>query len=338
MSFACHIWEFPAPADSFELELIREAYYDVRTAQNPRYLELAKRLTAKHPCIMTLADEDEELGVWSDGPLDGITQDAIYGLGIRTDYLDTVYPFVCDTANDLGLNVYDDVANTIYRADGAVIDYDPDAGADRFSRDGLNLTKIGQMLGAQFADVAAARGYRKVGYHPVRAIEGGWQAFAVRVREVEGMVMADAVVETYLYDVMRLVHALDPERRAGNSAGRTFVLSSYEFFEDPRTRLVVREPGDFLAVARKLRPIVEKGVLPLADECRTLASLDAVMNTSRTKLRHFPLNHLVVARLAGNPAFEALYERMREVGYIDDDLHPWLSATRERLAMRLASR
>jgi hypothetical protein len=47
MSFACHIWEFPAPADSFELRLIREAYYHLRTAQNPRYLELARRLTAK---------------------------------------------------------------------------------------------------------------------------------------------------------------------------------------------------------------------------------------------------------------------------------------------------
>jgi hypothetical protein len=335
MSFVCQIWEYPAPRDSAECKAILESLSRVRQPQNPRFVELAKRLTARYPCITTLEDDVlDEQGVWTDGPLDGLTEDAVYGVGILSQHLDTVFPFVCETANELGLNVYEMVAGETSRPDGTILEHDPDAAAPRLSSAGMNLTRLSEIFTEQLEPLARDRGFRKIGYHLVRGIDGGWQALVAAIVEVQGQVAFDVMLHTYRYDVMRLVHDLDPERRAGDANGSAFALSAYEFLLAPQ---ILREPRDFLAASSVLKLVVQKHLLPGADECATLAGLDGVMNTSRTKFRHYPLNHLVVARLARSIAYDDLYHRMRERGQIDDALDPWLSATREVLAMRIDS-
>ncbi len=106
MSYILHIWEHPVPTSVAEATQIQSRLHAQRGAQNPKFIELATRLTERHPCITTLDDEDPE-AVWSDGPLDGKTERAVYGIGIQTEFLNTVVPFVVETAGALGLTVFD---------------------------------------------------------------------------------------------------------------------------------------------------------------------------------------------------------------------------------------
>jgi hypothetical protein len=120
MSYILHIWERPLPASLAEAGQIHTQLSAEQTVPNPKFVELAKRLTQRHPCITTLDDEDTN-AVWSDGPLDGITARAVYGLGIQTDFVNSVVPFVVETANALGLTVYDMQAAEARLPDGSVL-------------------------------------------------------------------------------------------------------------------------------------------------------------------------------------------------------------------------
>ena len=326
MSFVVHIWEYPAPRDSAEAELILETLEGARGPQNPRFIELAQRLTAEYPCITTLDDaEAEERGVWSDGPLDGITESGVYGLGILSQHIDSVFPFVCDKANELGLNAYEMVSGSIHRADGTVLEHDSDAGAARPSSAGLDFTRLAGLVVAQLAPIAASLGFRKVGYGLVRGIDGGWQALVAEVCEVAGQAIASVVLKTYYHDIMRRVHTIDRARRAGDAGGMAFGLSSAEYHKDP---VVVSGPDDFLPAMRTLTSIVKERLLPAAGQCATLAGLDALMNGTAALARPFPLNHLVVARLVGREDDETVYRRLREQGHINATLEAWLSSNR----------
>ena len=332
MSFACHIWEYPAPRHGAEVDPILKALHDVPAPQNPRFIELAKRLTARYPCITTT--EDEAQYAWSDGPLNGVCDEAVYGVGILTRRLEEVFPFVVETANDLGLNVHDTVGGETYRPDGTVVEFEQSP-PERLSSTGVDLEKIQALVTARFQDVAVANGFRKLGDNYVRGMDDGWQSFGARVAEVQGAVLVDVVVDIYSYPVMRLCHSLDPERHAGDAQGRTFSLSVYEFFDNPRSRLILREPGDVQSIVNSVRPFVTEKLMALADSARTLEGLDRVMNTGRTRIRHYPLNHLIVSRLLCNPAYDALYDKLREDGHIGDRAQPFLSVMRQTLAMRI---
>jgi hypothetical protein len=69
------------------------------------------RLTSRYPCICTLADEDVDGGVWSDGPLwnNFGHRAAVYSR------VNEVLPFLVETANDLGLTVFDWAGPSIHR-------------------------------------------------------------------------------------------------------------------------------------------------------------------------------------------------------------------------------
>jgi hypothetical protein len=148
-------------------------------------------------------------------------------------------------------------------------------------------------------------------------------------------VLVDVVVDVYSYPVMRWYHSLDPEHHAGDAQGRAFSISVYEFFDNPRTRLILREPGDLQSIVSAIRPFVSDKLMALADLTRTLEGLDRVMNTSRTKIRHYPLNHLIVSRLRCNRGFDALYDQLRADGHIDERAQPFLSLMRQTLAHRI---
>ena len=71
----------------------------------PIFHELIDRLTVRFPCICDLEDEDD--GVWSDGPLRGNIECRVPVLGMTYSRVDDVLPFLIQTANDLGLAVLD---------------------------------------------------------------------------------------------------------------------------------------------------------------------------------------------------------------------------------------
>lgn len=133
MSYVVSVWEQPAgtppPASIEEAVQLVDRLCDGQPGQNPKFILLAQRLTRRYPCITTL-DEDEipqEQWAWSDGPLDGKTDDAVLNLGLTSDMADEVQPFVAVTANALGLNVLDPQGGDVYLADGRVISDRPAA-------------------------------------------------------------------------------------------------------------------------------------------------------------------------------------------------------------------
>ncbi len=128
MSYTLQIWESPVPTNVYEADaicdqLLEEEESREKGQQNPKFIALAQQLTRRYSCITQLTGnepEGYEGGVWSDGPIDGITNAPIYGIGIVTTFLVEVMPFVQKTANALGLIAYDPQTNTTYLPSGKV--------------------------------------------------------------------------------------------------------------------------------------------------------------------------------------------------------------------------
>jgi hypothetical protein len=106
----------PVPDDDAEAW---EALDELIEQEGPRpavFQELHDRLTARYPCMCSVPDDEIDDTVWSDGPLinDFLHRAAV--LGISYSRVDEVLPFLVETANDLGLVVFDWATETIHRA------------------------------------------------------------------------------------------------------------------------------------------------------------------------------------------------------------------------------
>lgn len=120
MSYIIHIWEIPVPSTVDEAEALHQQLASQKGPQNPKFITLANKLTACFPCV-TAMDDDEDDAVWTDGALDGLTDQPVYGIGVRTDALERVLPVLIRQARELQLVVYDMQAARLYRPDGQVI-------------------------------------------------------------------------------------------------------------------------------------------------------------------------------------------------------------------------
>lgn len=100
--------------------------HETRIGQNPKFLEFAKRLTSRYPCVMAPNSEvlPQSMAAWTDGPLDGVTDEAVYGIGLEIELIDEVRPFVINTAISLGLCVGDEQAGEYFLANDAVLSID----------------------------------------------------------------------------------------------------------------------------------------------------------------------------------------------------------------------
>jgi hypothetical protein len=94
-----------------------DSLIDAKGPKPAVFEELYGRLTSKYPCICTLSDDRvDDDGVWSDGPLWNDFGHRSAVLGIVWSRVDEVLPFLLETANALGLTVFDWGGPTIYRA------------------------------------------------------------------------------------------------------------------------------------------------------------------------------------------------------------------------------
>jgi hypothetical protein len=128
MSYVIHIWQTPIPTSVLQAERICDRLQDKEAPQNPKFIELAKRLAVRYPCRSQMTyDEDEyeddREGVWIDDVMDGISPNPVLTLGIRIQYKNVieVMPFVAETANALGLTVYDGEIGECYLPGGKVL-------------------------------------------------------------------------------------------------------------------------------------------------------------------------------------------------------------------------
>lgn len=121
MSYIVHVWESPVPSSVQEAEQIHRQLAAQTTPQNPRFIELAHRLTQRFPCMSTMGDNEAEDAVWTDAPLDGCTPHPCFALGIRTDALSEVMPLLVAEARALGLVLYDMQDACVHLPDGQAL-------------------------------------------------------------------------------------------------------------------------------------------------------------------------------------------------------------------------
>ena len=122
MSFVLHIWEATQPIANID-EAGDQAFSGPQQCeQNPKFIAFAKQLTEKYPDADPHPEDDDAYfeEVWSDSPLDGVCNELVYTLGIFSDCVDMVKPFVVTTANALGLTVYDMQEGEAFLPDGRV--------------------------------------------------------------------------------------------------------------------------------------------------------------------------------------------------------------------------
>jgi hypothetical protein len=87
-----------------------------RTGPVPEaFQEFLARLTARYPCICDLPEDQIDDGVWSDGPLRNNLGHEASVLGMVYSRVEEVLPFLIETANALGLVVFDWQTNRIHR-------------------------------------------------------------------------------------------------------------------------------------------------------------------------------------------------------------------------------
>ncbi|WP_257388706.1 hypothetical protein [Tahibacter caeni] len=118
MSYTLHFWSFPVPQTEAEAAQIhRRLSAEQRAKPNSAFRRLAARLTERHPCITALADGDAR-AVWSGGPLDGACDSGVYGIGLRSEHMAEVAPFVVETATSMGLVAYDYLNGVVWLPGG----------------------------------------------------------------------------------------------------------------------------------------------------------------------------------------------------------------------------
>jgi len=128
MSYVLKFWEPPqgeaAPKDVYEADDLVDRLENVWTGQNPKFLALAERLTSRFPCITSpqAALIPNYEWAWSEGPIDGRTEEGVYSIGLRSSKLSEVRPFVVKQAGLLGLGVLDTQAGQAFLPDGRILE------------------------------------------------------------------------------------------------------------------------------------------------------------------------------------------------------------------------
>ena len=88
---------------------------DLTSKQGQDFLNLIEKLKSKFPCICDLADDKVDDGVWSDGPLSNNAGKDLTTLGVVFSQVETVIPFLINTANENGFIVFDPQTGIISR-------------------------------------------------------------------------------------------------------------------------------------------------------------------------------------------------------------------------------
>lgn len=302
MSYVLQIWRTPIPVSVSEADDICSRLQREGAAPRPEYTELAARLVARYADIGDL-DEDDDPGVWTDGPLAANAGASVFGVGVQTHALGEVVPFVIETARALGLLVYDFQAGAVYLADGRVLGLEHGAieRAPEPSPAGAFVTRaeVRRVLCAALGPALAARGFAR---------EKGDHAFVLHTEAVRFDVdfQIDAVGNGHHVYVCTLV---TPVCREPSGLLERFYPQHTDFLvhhqrlaaahgldwadmeKSPGSGTYVESAADLEQSAQRWLTVYQQAVLPLIDRCRTLHGLSSEMidNMSAFSQRLFTL-------------------------------------------------
>lgn len=83
----------------------------------PEFRQLYELLVERYPCLCSLPAAREHETIWSDGPLWGNFGTRVATLGIQGERADEALPFIVESANSLGLILFEPAAGNIFRPD-----------------------------------------------------------------------------------------------------------------------------------------------------------------------------------------------------------------------------
>lgn len=336
-----HMWEHPAgrgwprdwPAAMEWLAQMREA----RPEPNPRFTELARRLTGHHPGV---ASPD--------------TQDAVRAIGVPED----ARGIALETARALGLSVADEEGGEVHYANGFIVDRNrdyrhrlPSNVFEDPKAPGYRLQPGGDLLPlAGMRDLACLRletFFKRHGFvrhadepkpeptpeaRPLRYANrayrrpqaAGWTELQVslltRAQAFAMQINCDACLSDAARLTKRFIIA-----RGGKDDGQedaTVFARMNHWMVDPQGLLGTDDGTYFVArmddLDRALAHFTaqaEARLLPLLPAFDSAAGVDALLNAGATPTSiffdgsyEFARQHLVAARVARNPRFEALCE------------------------------
>lgn len=315
MSYVLHIWETPLPASLDEAAHVAFDLGGDQLGQNPGFLVLAGRLTARYPCITVEADS-----VWSDGPLDGQTGERVYVLGVSGRHAEVI-AYVAQCAGKLGLTVFDMQAALAYLPSGQVLSQGPAAriaAPDAPPCDGLSVGDVRLAIHEGMMRVLGEIGFihNKTGEHElVLHFPGGLHRIGVPLWNYYPLHYEFSFhLSTRLDQVCAIAASFSgvPAEHLG-AASCSLVGYDYLCGETEKRHVIDSRAGLALAVT-EMNIVIVNRLLPLLDQISDLRGLDALFNgpasTPTFQLhRDDGFNALTLARLAGNPDYPALCQR-----------------------------
>ena len=318
MSYVLHLWEHPVPASVAEADRIHTRLSAERTSQNPKFIELAKRLTERYPCMTTLEDDDLEVA-WSDGPLDGKTDSPVYTLGVQTAMLGEVVPFVAGTANGLGLTVYDTQAAEVHLPGGTVLTLPERAAVDFRRPDEPEVLDSRSQAAGLLVECLKPL----LQHHGFKAVAGN-ASFKRKSKEAEQTLSFDIVESTRsclieFFFTVKPIHSESLQGIADQHAWSGYILdmekaadvAGVERFGDQPQANGRSRMGSVSALrswARALEVFLLRVVIPIAGECTTIEGMERLVNPLSGAVSPFRqyASALILARAVKSPRFDEL--------------------------------
>ncbi|WP_227818073.1 hypothetical protein [Nitrogeniibacter aestuarii] len=339
MSYVVQIWADPVPASLTEASQLIDRLSTERCAQLPEFIELAKRLTEKYPCLTT-PDAPGEHGAWSDGPLDGLTDEPIYGLGVSSDMIDEVMPFVVATARQLKLTVYDMQAGLAFLPDGTILCDRPNtvvaatSDADPMAEGGIDerfrsRPHFAEVFRAELCELMRSHGYKDYKsfsmfkrrtdlFDEEVQISAGssydptliWRLTPRLPEALKSEIEAAGLLEVgYTLDLWVLTNAVPFDRTVASKTESAYRGSfSHEVFWRVQSVPQARE-----VVAKCMGPTFEHRILPVLSKFTSWQAVDQMVN--RDDHQPSPIRAtgdiLVLAWLAGRTDLRSLAEHLK---------------------------
>ena len=321
MSYVLQIWESPLLRSFDEAERFVSQEGEKDAEQNQLFLKLAKQLTAQYPCITKLEDSDD--AVWSDGPLDGVTDSKIYVLGIASD-IPEVQPFVVATANFLGLTVFDMQVGKAYLPSGEILSgklqghnsIDGNMTKATVTSPEMKVSDVRDNVAMYIADVLIPHGFKikkaSDGVTCERKINGGKQTILFVWANYRPLYRISACV-IFRFDEMAKIDIEISGIERKYWADVTSSVSRISYFtgvEDIKYEVTTSE--QIREVIENLKPTLLERVVPFLDKCSDLKTFERVLNERPSRgfdYTHLPggaIHSVIAAKLMGNPEFENL--------------------------------
>jgi len=286
---------------------------------NPKFIQFAQKLVERYPSRP--GDPDANDAVWMGNPVDDARNgsEAVFGISLPSHGRSRIMRFVVQAANELGLTVLDEQLGIAFLPGGKVLPEDARdvwKELDEETEQAAPAWTKAQARKALVTYMTAALG--KHGFVPekvtgidaafVRQLEpGGRQSIRFALQAADGELECTIHFVT-TYDVVKGLH----ER----FCGKYWVLGGTEdslflTLDDLYEAATFRLAGS--ADLESLGALFEAKAIPVLDRARTFKGLDALINVEGRFPRRakFRVASLIVARLAGNPNFEAMAEEYR---------------------------